>query len=237
MLPDSLASTRPIVARSKSSTSRSRASVKGSRNKLQRDQRDPAQTHAPAQITCIDRVRLGMAAADSIRCFNSRTLPGQGWAPARRWLPASACVQLQECNCEWQDIFATLTQRRDREFNAAQTKVKILSKQLVVDRLFQVLMSSADNSYVDSDNFFGADGLYESSWSTRKRRVWTVGGISPISSKNNVPPSAWRNTPSRARSAPVKAPRAWPNNSLSTKDSAIAAVFTATNGPAARGPL
>ena len=35
--------------------------------------------------------------------------------------------------------------------------------------------------------------------------------------------------------APVKAPFSWPNSSLSSSVSGIAAQFTATNGPLARG--
>ena len=43
-----------------------------------------------------------------------------------------------------------------------------------------------------------------------------------------MPPSASTNRPRRARSAPVKAPRAWPNSSLSSSASGIAPQFTAT---------
>jgi hypothetical protein len=56
-------------------------------------------------------------------------------------------------------------------------------------------------------------------------------GSSPISSSSSVPPLACSNRPFLRRSAPVKAPRSWPKNSLSRSGSGSAAQFTATSGP------
>ena len=69
----------------------------------------------------------------------------------------------------------------------------------------------------------------------RNNRDWRALGSSPISSKNNVPPSATSNSPARCSSAPVKAPLRWPKSSLSTRCSGNAPQFTATRGPPARG--
>ncbi len=55
--------------------------------------------------------------------------------------------------------------------------------------------------------------------------------MSPISSRNSVPPSACSKRPRRSVCAPVKAPRSWPNSSLSSRSFGIAAVLMATNGP------
>ena len=60
-------------------------------------------------------------------------------------------------------------------------------------------------------------------------------GSSPTSSRKRVPPSAASKSPTRFRSAPVKAPFSWPKSSLSRRDSGSAAQFTATKGPARRG--
>ena len=49
--------------------------------------------------------------------------------------------------------------------------------------------------------------------STRSRRVCRSNGMSPISSRNSVPPSACSKRPRRIVCAPVKAPRSWPNSS------------------------
>ncbi len=60
--------------------------------------------------------------------------------------------------------------------------------------------------------------------------------MSPISSRNNVPPWATCNLPGRPlRSAPVKAPGAVPKNSASSRLSGIAAAFTLTKALCARG--
>ncbi len=56
----------------------------------------------------------------------------------------------------------------------------------------------------------------------------------PISSRKIVPPSASANLPRRGPTAPVKAPRTWPNNSDSMRLSGIAAQFTFTIARARR---
>src|SRR3989440_9449060 len=60
--------------------------------------------------------------------------------------------------------------------------------------------------------------------------------MSPISSRNKVPPSACSKRPRRKVCAPVKAPRSCPNSSDSRRSFGIAAVFIAMNGLSARGP-
>ena len=51
-----------------------------------------------------------------------------------------------------------------------------------------------------------------------------------------MPPLASSNRPLRSSTAPVKAPRSWPNSSDSSSVSGSAAQLTATNGRSARGP-
>ena len=55
--------------------------------------------------------------------------------------------------------------------------------------------------------------------------------MSPISSRKSVPPSASSNRPRRRATAPVNAPRSWPNSSDSISSSGMAAQLTSTNGP------
>ncbi len=62
-----------------------------------------------------------------------------------------------------------------------------------------------------------------------------VVGMSPISSRHTVPPLADSSRPALVTVAPVKAPRSWPNSSLSSTPSDSAAQLKATNGCAARG--
>ena len=61
--------------------------------------------------------------------------------------------------------------------------------------------------------------------------AWVAGAMSPTSSRKRVPPSACSNLPIRRRSAPVKAPRSWPNSSPSRRASGIAAQLIARKGP------
>ena len=50
-----------------------------------------------------------------------------------------------------------------------------------------------------------------------------------------MPPLAISNRPRLAPTAPVNAPRAWPNSSDSSSDSVSAVQLTGTNGACARG--
>src|SRR5438132_4821987 len=58
--------------------------------------------------------------------------------------------------------------------------------------------------------------------------------MSPISSRNSVPPSACSKRPRRCCCAPVNEPRSWPNSSDSSRSFGLAAVLIATNGRDAR---
>ena len=49
-----------------------------------------------------------------------------------------------------------------------------------------------------------------------------------------MPPSASSNFPRRAATAPVNAPRSWPNSSLSMSSAGTAAQLSFTNGPSRR---
>src|SRR5437870_1196273 len=75
------------------------------------------------------------------------------------------------------------------------------------------------------------------SCSTRKRRTCSAGGVSPISSRNTVPPEATSNTPRLSAAAPVNAPFLCPNSSLSSSVSVMAPQLTGTNRRAARSEL
>ena len=72
------------------------------------------------------------------------------------------------------------------------------------------------------------------SCSTRSTLACVLRLMSPISSRKIVPPSATSNLPRRSATAPVNAPRTWPNSSLSMSSSGIAAQFTSTNALARR---
>ena len=73
------------------------------------------------------------------------------------------------------------------------------------------------------------------SWMARRILACVRGDMSPISSRKSVPPSACSHFPLRSSTAPVNEPFTCPKSSLSISSSGIAAPFTSTNGPAARG--
>ncbi len=75
------------------------------------------------------------------------------------------------------------------------------------------------------------------SWMARKSLAWRWNAISLTSSSSSVPPLASSNLPMRLATAPVKAPFSWPNNSLSSRFSGIAAQLTEMNGLSAREDL
>ena len=68
----------------------------------------------------------------------------------------------------------------------------------------------------------------------RRMRAWFSRLRSPTSSRKIVPPWASASSPGDDRSAPVNAPRSYPNIKLSNSSCGIAAQFTTTNGPRRR---
>ncbi len=70
--------------------------------------------------------------------------------------------------------------------------------------------------------------------SARSKRGCKSSGSSPISSRNNVPPRARSKAPSCSACAPVKAPRSWPNSSLSTRFAGTEPQSNTTKGADAR---
>ena len=75
---------------------------------------------------------------------------------------------------------------------------------------------------------------YSFSWTKRSSLAWPRGVSSATSSMKSVPPSARATYPSRAETAPVKAPRTCPNSSASNSSSDRDDALMATNGPAPR---
>ena len=81
-------------------------------------------------------------------------------------------------------------------------------------------------------------GSTSRSASTRSSRACSARGMSPISSRKSVPPSAsWIRPRLPFGPAPEKLPGRWPNSSLSISDSGMAAQLTATKGPSRRALL
>ena len=81
-------------------------------------------------------------------------------------------------------------------------------------------------------DFFGVEsptGIYSLVSKTRSNLAYKSIGISPISSKNKVPPLDSSIKPFLSFIAPVKEPCLWPNNSLSKSSLLKVLQFKATN--------
>ena len=68
----------------------------------------------------------------------------------------------------------------------------------------------------------------------RRSFTWLSGSISPISSRNSVPPSASSTRPGLVPTAPVNAPFSWPNSSDSNTSRGRAPQWIGTNARSAR---
>src|SRR6267154_2316010 len=109
-----------------------------------------------------------------------------------------------------------LAQRRQSDGNHIQAVIQILAELSGLDGLLQVLVRRGK---------------------TRNSLACKRGDISPISSRNSVPSPEHSNLPFLVPTAPVKAPFSWPNSSLSSKVSGMAAQLMATKGLSGRKPL
>jgi hypothetical protein len=96
-------------------------------------------------------------------------------------------------------------------------------------------MRRRDDAHVAANGLVAADALEGAFLQYPQRSLTCIcSDMSPISSRNSVPPSANSKRPIRVDSAPVKAPFSWPNSSLSRRSAGIAPQFTGTNGCPAR---
>ncbi len=144
----------------------------------------------------------------------------------------------QEMPRQQGNISTAFAQRGQYDLNSIDPVIQIVPEFSLGYRLWNVSVGRAENTHVDLNFLRSAQALKISVLQHAKQRLaCNCGLISAISSSNNVPPSASSNFPGRAAFAPVNAPRSWPNNSLSSKVSGIAAQLIFTNGMGALGLL
>ena len=131
------------------------------------------------------------------------------------------------------DVLGALTQRRKTQRYDVETEEQILPEQALLYRDPQVLVRGGDDADIGAIGVRPPTVVYSPCCRTRSSRVCASIGMSPISSRNSVPPSACSKRPDARCIAPVKAPFSCPKSSLSIRSRGIAAMFTATNGPLA----
>ena len=122
----------------------------------------------------------------------------------------------QEPAGQQQRVAAALAQRRDAHGHGVQTVEQVAAEAAVLRLLLQRLVGGRHHAHVDLDR--PRPPTRSTTWSCRKRSILacSASGRSPISSRNRVPPLAASILPTTWRTAPVKAPRSWPNSSLSS---------------------
>ena len=123
---------------------------------------------------------------------------------------------LEEVVDQQRDVLAALAQRRDVDRHALDAEVQVLAELLVGDHLVEVAVGRADQAHVDVDRLVATRGARPRR-SPARAAAWPAcsWGMSPISSRNSVPPSACSKRPSRSVRASVNAPLTWPNSSSS----------------------
>jgi len=84
---------------------------------------------------------------------------------------------------------------------------EVLSEFRALHRGLQIPVRRGDDANAHTPRRDVATGLISPAWSTRRSLPCISSGISPISSRKIVPPSAFSNRPTLSAMAPVNAPR------------------------------
>ena len=174
---------------------------------------------------------------------SSRMLPGHECAsnssrasPLKRGsLPFHLGAELaHEVIGEEQDVFAPLAQRRQMNPEHRDTIVQVFAKPAVGDRTLEVAVGGGNETDVGLERRRAADPLVLPFLQHAKELG--LHGRRQLADLVEEQRAAGRQleAPALRRSAPVKAPRSWPNSSDSTSVSGSAAQLSATNGPSAR---
>ena len=157
-------------------------------------------------------------------CWSSRTFPGQSyrWSSlhVRQRQPRPRPADLaggegQEVISEERDVLLAFAEGRQFDREHTQPVVQVLAEPAGLGLRPEIAVRRRDQPHVHPRVRSSPTRSSSPSWRTRSSLAWSSSGISPISSRNSVPPSASSNRPARSRTAPVNAPLACPKNSLS----------------------
>ena len=132
---------------------------------------------------------------------------------------------------DFPNIVFTFPERRQFDHEGPDAKQQVPAKSAPFSFRVQIPVGGADQSEIAGNFLLAAPpGRNLFSCNTRNRDFCMFMGSSPISSKNSVPPSALRTKPVLVESAPVNAPRTWPNRMLSARFWGKEAQSTTTKG-------
>jgi len=102
---------------------------------------------------------------------------------------------LEKAVGEENDIFRSVPERGHFDAHHIETEIEVLAEVSLIDQIAEVFVGGGEDADIDvrSD-------------STRRSLTWVAASISPISSRNKVPPSACSKRPIRRWAAPVNDP-------------------------------
>ena len=124
-------------------------------------------------------------------------------------------------------VVAALAQRRQVEVDHVEAVVEVLAEVAGLrSRSSRSRLVAATTRMSTFSGLVSPTLSTTRSCSARSSFTCRLSGSSPISSRNSVPLSASWNLPGRVAMAPVKAPRTWPNSSLSIRFSGMAPQLT-----------
>lgn len=146
-----------------------------------------------------------------------------------------AAVLAQQTLGQRQDVRRAFAQRPPGQREDRQAIVEVLAETPRRDFRREVAVGRGKHADIQVDRFARTDPLHLALLQYAQQLGLQARGISDISSRRMVPPSASSNLPGWAAMAPVKEPFSWPNRVASSMLSGIAAQLIAMNGLPARG--
>ena len=128
------------------------------------------------------------------------------------------------------NVLLAFAQRGDLNRKDIETVIKVFPEPARGHVLLQIPVGGGDDAHIGAPGAVFADPLITLFLQRPQQFALQFQGTSPISSRNSVPPSAVSKRPARSLIAPVKAPLAWPKNSLSNRSLGMDAQLTRTSG-------
>ena len=104
------------------------------------------------------------------------------------------------------NVLRSLAEIGKDDGNDLESVVKVATEAAFGNRFLQVTVGSRENAHVHFDRFVRSDAGISPLSRTRSNLICVGIGMSPTSSKNRVPRSAYSNLPTRSAEASVNAP-------------------------------
>ena len=178
--------------------------------------------HQVLQLAHVARPAIALAAAPSPPASSVLSGSPSPRRRARKWRD------------QRRNVVEPLAQRRQADRHDVEAVEQILAEQALADQLAQVAVGGGDDADIGADRRAPADrGELALLQHAQQPGLRLERHVADLVEEQRAALRPARSARPRAGSAPVKAPRSWPNSSLSISSRGIAAMLMATNGPAA----